>query len=743
MKKTIRILTVSLIAIFAFALAAIGFSFKVNAADIELEQGASIRVDTSESGYSGLRFSAKIDDALMGTLFSEGAYKENVTVSMLIAPEKAFEAYSYRSEAQSSLNYLEFFKAKYGFEREQISADIPAEKIIDGVVKGVLKVNEANYGMKYQAVVYYTTDGGATYVFSGKSVARSVSCVASAAKNYTEIPEQLESGVATFIGGDLGETSHSFENGVCTVCGTTPEIVGGVHGVAVDLGISYDDMRKPVSEQTSGISAPVTIDLGKDYGAAKNISYDGVKDSEITLSGANLTVPAKYFGTDAIGKHEIYIRTEQGAVSVPLYVATKIIKTTNEFNTTFRSMAANVKAYGYFVLGNDLDYEGNALGDAYSLNCGGLCGTFDGREYNIRNFNTANQAGLFVTVAYANNSVIKNVNFTDLVHTGTQYANVFGYSIGGATFENITINVKSSAVVDGLTMSTRGMGFICGTYMDKCTFKNITVNAEGQEIYSLFGYWCKRASATAQPMTCENVVVNAKKVYYLGREDGNGDKIIYDTATYGNGVAGLTINVAAEKQDITKELYETGTNSYLVDLGVTDISKAVSSQTLAGNSVSLNIGEGYGTLSSVEFNGAIDGATYENGILTFPLGANFSAGHAGTERTIVMTSSSDTANYTLNIHVLFATKVIKTTNDIQSTFRSQTSKPTVYGYFVLGNDLDYEGKALSNHEGGDSEGGLGSGLYGTFDGRGYTIKNFNTGNKYGLFVKIASGTGAV
>ena len=50
MKKTIRIISVIAIAFFALALATLGLSAKVHAADIDFEQGAYVRVDTSEGG---------------------------------------------------------------------------------------------------------------------------------------------------------------------------------------------------------------------------------------------------------------------------------------------------------------------------------------------------------------------------------------------------------------------------------------------------------------------------------------------------------------------------------------------------------------------------------------------------------------------------------------------------------------------------------------------------------------------
>ena len=731
MKKTIRIISVIAIAFFALALATLGLSAKVNAADIDFEQGAYVRVDTSEGGYSGLRFVATINkEGLKGQLFNEdGSYKTNCRVSMLIAPEKAFEAFSTRTSEEGS-NYLEFFKIRYGFEREQISADIPAANILDYTVKGVLKVKEANYGVRYQAVLYYTTDGGATYAFSDKSAARSISCVASAAESGGALPEGIADRVATFVNGDEGATSHQFENGVCTVCGTTLTVVEEGRGAAINLNVSYADLKKPVAEQTTSfIDKDQKIDLGKDYGTLRNATYDGVKNTGITLAGNYVTLPQNLFSPQTAGEHELTLRTSQGVVSVPIYVATRVIADTSDFNKTFRSLTKGERAYGYFVLGNDLDYGGANLGGSATVTCNGLCGTFNGRGYAIKNLDTGHRDGLFSSIHATNKTVIKNLVFTDLVHSGNVKANIFGYLVAGTTFENITINVKSSVVAEGSAMPPASdyYGFLTGYTMDRCTFKNVTINAEGQEIFCLFGYWTRRPNDEGPYYTCENVVVNAKKVHYLGR-DWVDNVISGDTK-----VAGLTINQEIVKEEIAQDLYETGTTSYLVDLGVADTKPNPNYQTVGSGNAAISVGTTYGDFVSLTYNGnAVEGAAYADGVLTFPVNI-FAATDRGTEKTVVLKTTTKTANYTLTVHLFVATRVIKTTAEFEEVFRVIAASKFICGYFVLGADLDYAGNALPAPGGTVGDLSKMNGLMGTFDGRGHSIKNFNTGNAYGLF----------
>ena len=89
-------------------------------------------------------------------------------------------------------------------------------------------------------------------------------------------------------------------------------------------------------------------------------------------------------------------------------------------------------------------------------------------------------------------------------------------------FENITINVKSSALPEN-DITGGQYGFIIGRKFVKTSIKDMTVNAAGQEIYSFFGYWIMRENRTNEKdgnyVLCENVVINAKEVHYWGRID--------------------------------------------------------------------------------------------------------------------------------------------------------------------------------------------------------------------------------
>lgn len=83
-----------------------------------------------------------------------------------------------------------------------------------------------------------------------------------------------------------------------------------------------------------------------------------------------------------------------------------------------------------------------------------------------------------------------------------------------------------------------------------------------------------------------------------------------------------------------------------------------------------------------------------------------------------------------------------------------TDKTATYGYFVLVNDIDFNNTALelpswydTKVSAGFNDGTIYPGVFfaGVFDGRGYKIRNYNTGSdvdggRYGLFGKINNAT---
>ena len=203
------------------------------------------------------------------------------------------------------------------------------------------------------------------------------------------------------------------------------------------------------------------------------------------------------------------------AVAVKVLVVTKAISTIDELTAAMTAGTDNV-VYGYYKLtqnvgsseawisvANNGDWK-NADGSV------GFRGTLDGSGFAVDGaFGTH---GLFGIIG--NGAVVKNITFN--VYYYQNGRQTLARSITGATIENITINIKS---VYGTLDATDEGGVITGLMSHTTHYKNVTINAEGKDLDTLFGmsygnYKAEKAN------TFENCVVNAKSLAGLVHSNG-------------------------------------------------------------------------------------------------------------------------------------------------------------------------------------------------------------------------------
>ena len=531
-----------------------------------------------------------------------------------------------------------------------------------------------------------------------------------------------------------------------------------------------------------------TVNLGETYnGKLMSVKFGRFELEGATLEGGVLTLPKDTFTAEDAGEQTVLcvVGCKDGVYKLTLHltVATRVISTVEEWNALLRDpISLNRRdaedddgrsgVYGYYTIAGDIDFNHEALRDpafAEGANTSsfahkanqingkiGFAGTFDGRGYALKNFNTANPFGLFLITddKGAVTSTVKNLVVDGVWHdNGIVNANIFGHSIANVTFDNITINVEKTSLTGSLVSPSdgtlNGRGFICGAYANKNVYKNFTVNASGSTISSLFGWWIKRSGAADDNgaiITCENFVVNAREITYWGRLDGDGDPAM---TPIDYPMTGLTYN-----KDVINEIEITNNGSrFVVDLNVADTTKKLAEQVIgATGNIEIDLGNDYGTLVGVKFNGdKIEGATVAENKLIIPV-TFFSAGAVG-ERDVEVTMQKDKAVNILSVKVLIVTKAITSATDFKKNI---TDKTATYGYFVLANDIDFENTALTlpawvqypAHSLAWNDNTIyGSSAFfaGTFDGMGHKIKNYNTGSesdggRYGLFGKIKNAT---
>ena len=248
------------------------------------------------------------------------------------------------------------------------------------------------------------------------------------------------------------------------------------------------------TEQTGLTVQSITcdgIDLGKDLNnldmsqikndltkhGVKNIIVKGLKDGAKVAFIAPVTIITKYLTSGAEFKEAVYCSAEDGE----------------------KNKGA------YYVIPWNLNVVGTGFTGAgwVDLGAAGFAGTLDGRGLKIVNVDLSYSLGLFNALKGA---VIKNVEIeVAQLNTGAN-ASVFGVSAQDSVFENITVTFTNTFT--GVECGVLGGG----NQSSGCTFKDITVNAQGSDIYRLFS---AGGIIKDSKDSISGVVVNAKSVQYM------------------------------------------------------------------------------------------------------------------------------------------------------------------------------------------------------------------------------------
>lgn len=181
--------------------------------------------------------------------------------------------------------------------------------------------------------------------------------------------------------------------------------------------------------------------------------YDKTESGVIGLKKDLLPKQATQLGE---GK-TIVVETEKAIYSVPANIYTQIIRTKQEladWGTLAKAANDNAKIWdGYFVLGNDIDFEGAeyrsfiSWANTETLDCtsAGFKGVFDGKGHIIDDIVINPDAnGGFIGMMYtssggAESGVLRNVAFTNAVSKGN---GAFVVSSGGGKVSNVYVSLN-------------------------------------------------------------------------------------------------------------------------------------------------------------------------------------------------------------------------------------------------------------------------------------------------------------
>ena len=348
----------------------------------------------------------------------------------------------------------------------------------------------------------------------------------------------------TFDGREI--KGFTFENGILTITenftvsdiGAKTFVLKGKVGdkaVTVYLGVTIVLPAEEIAldgnrEIILADGTEYALDLG-DYADSTVLSAT-LGGENVTYANGKLIVTEEYKANkQKHGMQTLKVTVEKDgkyyAVTVKVLVVTKAISTIDELKAAMTAGTDNV-VYGYYKLtqnvGSSEAWISVANNGSWQNADGsvGFRGTLDGSGFAIDGaFGTH---GLFGIIG--NGAVVKNITFN--VYYYQNGRQTLARSITGATIENITINIKS--VYKTLDATKEG-GVITGLMSHTTHYKNVTINAEGKDLDTLFGmsygnYKAEKAN------TFENCVVNAKSLAGLVHSNG----IIPAT-----GIDGLTI----------------------------------------------------------------------------------------------------------------------------------------------------------------------------------------------------------
>ena len=412
-----------------------------------------------------------------------------------------------------------------------------------------------------------------------------------------------------------------------------------------------------------------------------------------------------------------------------LLVVTKEISSFKELKAALAFDSNNVK-YGYYRLATDLigygEYQSeNGIADGIWKNPTGelgFRGTFDGNNLSIRE--TFYITGLFGYIGKG--AVIKNITFNMNKYADDKQYMLLGYSMVGATLENVKVNVTPQHG-DGITDIKENVvsGLLTSIFANGNTFKNVVVDARDTDIDTLFGS-CAFYGYTGSPANTfdKDCKVVAKSLLGLACIN-NAEGINKTDSAFISGAANLTVAKVGEAKWSTNEIVlSSSTEDDKVNLKVMGdyTNAAILPVTFGGEAV------------------AVDGdVKYDNGTLTLTNAFKNNKKKHGI-RNLCLIAEKGGEYHNIKVQVTVITKEISDIPALTAALTPDEGSSAVYGYYRLSEDLnstgwysvgyakDWTGVQRSNPE---------FGFRGTFDGNGKKITSWFWAD--GLFGVVGKG----
>lgn len=820
--KTIKRVKLCLIAFFAVVFASMTLTLaatNVKRADAAaaLDTATFVMDDTGltlrTNNQVGPRFKVKMEKGL-----AERIKSENITLGFLIAPRAAFDKVNY--------NYETLLAAAKSATGTSAPARIQVAEKTKIYEEGdyswaslVINTSEANRTLDMSVVAYITYSDGEAHI--NRYAATDVEKVRGNLYNVVnttalsdavlakDILENSEFGwygagnypieISTNEQAEVLKNSGANFSGKVVLANSSvnipSEIAGNVKTVA------EQDVGGNKAEIVLGSGTSYAVDMGTLDG---NVVKATIGGKAVSYANGNVTLDFDF--KNRLIKHgdqTLTVTVEKDGqytnYNKEVLIVTKELQTYDDIKAAVTLNGRNVK-YGYYRLTSSLGEAGwvnfgtvsvgekpNKV-DIWKNDNGesGFRGTFDGGNNAIANvfFST----GLFGTIGKG--AVIKNITLTQKEYVATRM--LLGYSMVGATLENVTINVKGAGTttLPDVTKWQVG-GLLTAIYAHSNEFKNVTINSENTDVDTIFGS-CSYYSYPAVGATnkFEKCVITTKSLIGLACIN-NTNK----TVTTATGIDGLTVNIPRDDETATDKIIVGQSYEYLladvaeitgIKLGNSDFT----AYTFADGTLTINA-DAFGPSDTGSKTFVVTAKNEKGYVMNFNLNVTveFVATPVALEgtREIVLSSgnnfSVDLGDYT-NATVLAATlggetitysdgtltvtdefkankqkhgnqalsaivqkdgtyynvttNVLVVTQDIKTVGEFVTVSGKIYGYYRLANDLLNTGDSIDVSGSGDWKNADGqSGFRGTFDGNGKTISGYTKTN--GMFGIVGQG----
>lgn len=524
-------------------------------------------------------------------------------------------------------------------------------------------------------------------------------------------------------------------------------VVGGVITFTAADGSEYTLTYDAATEKLTGVEALTAEKKDHGEGTVTATMLNGVTGKNYTL-----TLPA------LVVTQDITTLAEIGASVRDTNINGGATVTSNEFIFQTTKYAASdcgstadeaaqeaASLFGYYRITKDLGrwVSGGNFAFASWVNNGinfgkknagafnhplqGFRGTIDGCGYTIVGY--IGQRGWLAQIGTG--AVIKNLNIKHGGYgnyTGNQA--VLATSIINATIENVTVKAVGSSAA--ITTTTQNIGFLTNAGASGTTFKNVTVDARGLGLNSIFGghFWSGGYESL-----------------------GNGQNIYEDFVIYANEVGAMGYKINGSNTAVTDDNILVTVEEEIAEGNDIRLENTLGNQTaVLGAAVqkivlddpttwSIDIGSyvNKGKILSIKL-GSHDLGT-DLDYLTIPETLKTDLQSHGENKTLTVTIQlpDTTANsnlpesfkLTLSVPVTIVTAQIKTTQQFEQIFTYPEAK-AYYGYYVLANDIGSSTwKFAAGSRGSANCEYRANGFRGIFDGQGYTITGYEYGG--GLF----------